>query len=177
MTSTAAHLPIDMLSAFLDRELSAREAAVVEEHVESCPECRAQLDSLGRVVGRLRSLERMAPPQVLEMDIQRRIALATPEDGFLGKLDGRLGRLPVQPGILVTFALIFCFAAILFTFAQGLEDRHQRTIPIILTPATPAPSVESIRGATPSPGSRWEWGGQDWQLVPWSGEGAGEALE
>lgn len=159
-----AHLSIDMLSAYLDRELSVREVTQVEEHLETCTECGVQLDSLGRVVGRLRSLERMAPPQLLEMDVQRRIALAAPEDNLLGKLDGRLGRLPVQPGILVTFALVFCFAAILFTFAQGLEDRHPRTIPIILSPAATSTSVASEDGGIASSRSRWEWTGEEWQL-------------
>ena len=43
----------DLLSAYHDRELSPEQTAVVEEHLGSCAECRAELDhfkALDRIV-------------------------------------------------------------------------------------------------------------------------------
>ena len=142
---SVAHITVDLLSAYLDQELSPDETDQICDHLEGCPECQHQLDGLGRVVGRLRRLERIAPPQLLEMDVQRRVALAVPEDRFFGRFDGRIGRLPIQPGILVTFALVFAFAAILFTFAEGLNEREVHTIPVILSPSGSSDGVERTK--------------------------------
>ncbi len=46
------------LSAYLDGDLVARSAARLQRHVRECPECRAALRSLERMLGLLRA----APP-------------------------------------------------------------------------------------------------------------------
>ncbi len=155
------HLTADVLSAYLDRELPAPEAVRVEEHLEGCDRCRHQLDGLTTVVGRLRGLERLAPPQILEMDVQRRIALTAPRRNWLDQFDLRLGRLPVQPGVMVTFALVFAFAAILYTFAQGLEDHQPSTIPVVFGTA---------EIADPTAPTLWTWQDGAWQAGSWAAE-------
>ena len=59
---TVDHHPGDALSALLDGELEAAEAAEVRAHVETCTACRAELDVLRDTRVRLRSLEAVAPP-------------------------------------------------------------------------------------------------------------------
>ncbi len=44
------------LSAYLDGDLVARSAARVQRHVRECPECRAALRSLERMLGLLRAV-------------------------------------------------------------------------------------------------------------------------
>jgi anti-sigma factor RsiW len=57
--------PTDRLSAYLDGELSAGDAAAVEEHLRTCPACRAELDALSRVRQLLRHLPPPEPPSGL----------------------------------------------------------------------------------------------------------------
>ena len=65
----------ELLSAFLDGELSPEERRLVEEHLATCPSCRHLLGQLGtthQVVARLHQAE--APADFLGK-VQRRIAL------------------------------------------------------------------------------------------------------
>ena len=54
--------PEDALSALLDGELSAAEAAVVRAHVVSCADCSAELDAVREARAALRSLPAIEPP-------------------------------------------------------------------------------------------------------------------
>ncbi len=60
---------VQRLNPYLDGELSAEEAAVVEEHLAACPQCRAELDDLRRINGALEALGGMAAPA----DFARRV--------------------------------------------------------------------------------------------------------
>jgi anti-sigma factor RsiW len=48
----------NLLSAYIDRELAGSEMLMIRRHLEGCPGCAADLESLGRV----KSLLSMAPP-------------------------------------------------------------------------------------------------------------------
>jgi len=50
------------LSAYLDGELGADEAAQVERHLAGCAECRARLGALERIAGIMRQVRHSAPP-------------------------------------------------------------------------------------------------------------------
>lgn len=58
----ADHHPVDALSALLDGELDAAEAGEVRAHVDTCSDCRAELDVLRDTRFRLRSLDAVEPP-------------------------------------------------------------------------------------------------------------------
>jgi len=72
------HLHTDLLSAYLDREVSLREARVLEAHLETCIPCRRRLDELQRTVGSLTRLERAAPPPWLAQRVRRSLGAAPP---------------------------------------------------------------------------------------------------
>jgi anti-sigma factor RsiW len=59
--SMSAH-PGDLLSAYLDGELTARELESVSAHLEGCAECRRELQSLGQVRTLVRDLPPVDPP-------------------------------------------------------------------------------------------------------------------
>jgi anti-sigma factor RsiW len=56
------------VSAYLDGELAPRAHARIERHAEACPECRAVLESLRRMLGLLRTLP-PASPKPVALDI------------------------------------------------------------------------------------------------------------
>jgi anti-sigma factor RsiW len=56
------------ISAYLDGELASRSQARLERHAAACPECRAVLDSLRRMLGLLKTLPPASPkPVALEI--------------------------------------------------------------------------------------------------------------
>lgn len=125
----SGHATAEVLSAYLDQELPRPQLRLVQTHLEECAACRDQLQGLRRVVGRLHSLETLAPPPVLAQQVQRRIALdgGRPK-GLVERLERRLGGLPLEPSVAVTFALIFSFAVILYLFGWWVGDRGGTTV-------------------------------------------------
>ena len=51
------------LSEYLDEEMPERGRARVRRHVADCPECRQALQTLGRLLGRLRTETSRGPAQ------------------------------------------------------------------------------------------------------------------
>lgn len=124
MTSHAAHLNDELLSAYLDGELPTRQAEGVEDHLEHCPGCRTRLAGLRRVVGTLARLEAAAPPPVLARRVQRRIALVQREAGFFESLERNLKGLSLDSPLVVSFAVILALAVIVYLFSHGVANRH-----------------------------------------------------
>ena len=76
--SHSRHLDTELLSAYLDREVSLREARILEAHLETCLPCRRRLDELQRTVGRLTRIERAAPPPWLAQRVRRALDAPPP---------------------------------------------------------------------------------------------------
>lgn len=119
---------VHRLSAYLDGELPRQEERAVEDHLADCPGCRAELDGLRAVVGRLQSLQRATPPPALEQAVTRRVALETGRRGLLERLERALRRLPVEPATLLTFGVVVALAAIVALFVAGLQESDRRPV-------------------------------------------------
>jgi hypothetical protein len=63
VTQPLAHLDDDVLSAFVDQQLTPNESAQVIVHLQTCPECQARLDGLRSVATLLRQLPEIEPPR------------------------------------------------------------------------------------------------------------------
>ncbi len=120
------HAEPDRLSAYLDGELPAADVRALEEHVEGCPSCRAELDGLAAVVGTLRRLERQAPPPVLAGQVTRRLDVEGRPVGLVARVEAALQRWKVEPGTLVTFGVVVALAAMLALLGSSLEESARR---------------------------------------------------
>ena len=158
MTALTPHATTDLLSAYLDGELPAGDGRRVEDHLEACPSCRAELASLHRVVESLRRLERTAPPPALAQDVQRRIALAAPRPSALGRFEEEMARLRPRIAVMMPFAVVVALAAILYFFAATLERIENRG-PAIVIPSREAARAYREPGAD-APALRREAGGR-----------------
>jgi anti-sigma factor RsiW len=116
----------DVLSAYLDGELPAAEARALEDHVGRCPSCRAELDGLAAVVGKLSRLERQAPPSVLAQQVTRRVAVEGRPTGLIARVEAMLRRIDVDPGTMVTFGVVVALAAMLALLGSSLEEAARR---------------------------------------------------
>lgn len=142
----SVHATAEVLSAYLDRELPGAEERRLVEHLEECPRCRADLESLGGLVRRLRSLERSAPPPVLGQRLVRRLSLERRPRGLVESLEERLRGLRFDSSIFLAFAMVFSLVSIVYLFAHGVERYQRRSIPVVVVPAdsfeiTPAEEV------------------------------------
>jgi anti-sigma factor RsiW len=141
VTAQAVHLDRDLLSAYLDRELPAREAARVEDHLAACPGCRARLDGLARVVGALARLERTAPPPSLAQHVERRVALEVDRRGWVADVERRLSTFAPQSPLLVGFTLTIALAVILYLYTVWAATPQRSDVTLRPAPTEAARSL------------------------------------
>jgi len=67
------HLPEELISQWLDRELDTRESAMVEEHLNQCESCRAREAEMREISRIFRSAEAVVPPSYLWTRIAARL--------------------------------------------------------------------------------------------------------
>jgi anti-sigma factor RsiW len=127
----------DLMSAYLDRELGAQEAAEFEEFLESSAEAREEMESLRRmlqVVGELGPLE--APADFYEQVVRKVRRRRIWEEGR----GLSLVALPVQVLSIVVILAI----AVIYMLAQLDRDRvrlERDPEPDASEPASPEPAV------------------------------------
>ena len=123
----------ELLSAYLDGELRPDEEKGVEELLQREPAAREQLEGMRRVLGHLRHVERMAPPQSLDLAVTRRIALDGEHPSLLDRIeDGMTGLGGGKQGnLFFLFALVIALAVILLFFSHGLQKSQDGLIPVI----------------------------------------------
>jgi len=144
--SLVIHGDPDLLSSYLDGELAGAERRAVEDHLATCPGCRAELDGLRRVVGRLASLERAAPPPVLAGRVARRVAVAGRPAGLLERLEMLLLRLPVEPATLLSFGVVVALAAIAAVFVASVDETdraRRRSAEVVVAESEPGETTET----------------------------------
>ncbi len=166
MSVTAtSHLDPDLLSAYVDGELTSREAARVEAHLGDCPGCSARLDGLHRVVRALGRLERAAPPTVLAQRVEHRVALEARRSSLMERLEGALGRRTLDSPILVSFVLVLALAAIVYLFSGVAGRRPRGDVSLRVTPAEAARELLRAVEITEAGGHRFQLHGGVWREV------------
>ncbi len=87
-----AHIRAEMLSAFLDNQVSPAERVRVESHLRTCAACRGELESLRRTAALLHALPRVAVPHAFTLS-EASIGVRRPEPKsvWLGGLARGLG--------------------------------------------------------------------------------------
>src|ERR1700694_649389 len=83
--------PRELLSPYLDRELSAEERQVVTAHIEGCRTCSAQAADFRRIGRTLAEAGREPAPKALALRV--RANLAREAEGA----EGRIASSPVKP--------------------------------------------------------------------------------
>lgn len=129
-----AHPEVEILSTFLDRELSRPERCQVEEHLERCEDCRQRLSSLQRVVGDLQALERLAPPPHLGEHLHRLASLEASQPTLIQRLEHHASRFILQPSIAPIFAIVMALILIIYLLSWGLYRQATGRIPVHLEP-------------------------------------------
>jgi anti-sigma factor RsiW len=105
-----------MLSALLDNELTADDAARLQAHLAECESCRAELERLGEVKQLLAALPEREPPAAYWTELRAQMAAApagaTLWDAFRGAWR--------RPAVALAAAVILL---VLLPLAKGRVDR------------------------------------------------------
>jgi anti-sigma factor RsiW len=126
---------VELLSRYLDGDLSAAEHQRVDAWIEADEKVREIYDGLSRVRGSLARLADAAPPSHLDVTVQRRVALEIERTGLWSQVDRGL-RWALAPATLPVFAVILALAAMLYVLANGLARFERPREPLFL-PAPP----------------------------------------
>lgn len=76
----------ELLSPYLDKELTGKETALVEEHLRRCSRCPGELERLKRTVHLVSSLEEVEPPKDFLSEIHRKMRVESRLKRFLNKV-------------------------------------------------------------------------------------------
>jgi len=133
-----AHPDVETLSTYLDRQLSRLERTRVEEHLEGCDDCRECLVGLEKVVGRLRALERQAPPSHLGAHLHKLASLQATEPTLMRRFERGVARVNLQSSIAPVFAVVVALILIIYLLSWGLHRQATGRIPVHLESQTTA---------------------------------------
>lgn len=131
----------EQLSSYLDGELPAARMARLEAHLKTCPHCRAELDALGGIAGRLR----MASSHLeVSHDFDRRVLRAFGYWHVTGWQ--KPARSYLRPLVLIAMFLLAALGAVWHFFTKPLEPPLRQPLPAMSViaparPAAPAPAV------------------------------------
>ena len=112
-----SHTSVEMLSSYLDGELSRGRRLRVERHLEECEDCRHRLEGMHRVVETLEGLGRISPTPCLEQQVLKSVATRAREVSLLDRLEGAAERLHIERWVwLPTFGVVIALASIVYLF-------------------------------------------------------------
>ena len=131
------HISLDVLSEHLDGRLSAADAGRVEYHLESCPRCREEYESLGYTVGLLRRVPGVSPRRVFTLGTTPSPAPAPALQGF---------RVPTWAYGTAASVAVLLFAVVLSADLTGSLSGET------LTPDTSRQTAGAALQTTPPPG-------------------------
>ncbi|HXU81549.1 MAG TPA: zf-HC2 domain-containing protein [Polyangia bacterium] len=104
----------ERMSAYLEDELPTDEKGAFEQHLATCPQCRANFDQFRETVGNLSKLKRKAPRSFLP-DIQQQIN-ARSRGRFFGKRWLLFGRIPFE---VISLVMILVMLVYYILYLQG----------------------------------------------------------
>lgn len=163
---------VELLSRFLDDDVTPAERRRAESLIAVDPEARAIYQGLRGVRGALAELGDAEPPGHLGALIERRVALEAERSGLWARVDLGLRRFLVEPAMLPAFAVVLALAAMIYLLASGIDRFDRSQEPRILRPPP-----ESLRLQAPRQiaGRTFRFEGDRWIEEGVSSEAAAHA--
>jgi hypothetical protein len=164
-------IPDDLLSAFLDRELTAAEEAIVNNHLKSSPQVRQELQDYQRVSELLQGLPRLALPSEFASTVMQRAERETliPLDPVSPPRGPQWRRPSRQAWIVTAVAAVAASVAVLVVVSQPRRQNEMalasKTLDVknppgskkvshrlaIVSASAAAPSAPALVAARPAP--------------------------
>lgn len=139
----------ELLSDYLDEELSGETLVELEQHLESCDECQAELESLRDTVSVLGGLKPAEPsPDFLQQVNQKLRRRSKSAFDFSFGLDRKI---PFEAVSMVLLGILLALYLLLVVLPRERVDPDPppRVRPDAGAPMNPGPSVPSTRTKKP----------------------------
>jgi hypothetical protein len=144
-----AHENVDLLSGYLDNQVTPEQRTYIERHVLICVSCQLELQSLRQTVAMLQALPRVLAPRAFtlsEVQIGRRARAGA---GLTAPWFGGLARVA---GVMAALAVIAVSVAILrqSAFAPAAQVARAPLPVVALRAITEAPAATTAAAAAPA---------------------------
>jgi anti-sigma factor RsiW len=131
------HASLEVLSSYLDEELTGDRRQRIDRHLRQCEECRHRLEGLHGVVRQLEGLARISPAPHLEQRVLRDAAASARRESLLDRLERAASRVHIERWVwLPTFGIVIALGSIIYLLSWGIE-RQTRGLPVILDAGSP----------------------------------------
>jgi anti-sigma factor RsiW len=137
--SQRSHVPEDLLSAYLDRQVTAVERDRIERHMQACATCQRELETLRQTVALLRAMPRVPVPRAFTLS-EVQVGIRRPEARpawYGGALRGLAA--------VTAMALVAVVAATLLRQQTWTPGGMVALAPKPAAQATAAPAAEAAR--------------------------------
>lgn len=141
-----AHARVELLSAYLDNQVSPAERARLESHLRDCAACRAELASLRQTVAVMRALPRVPVPHAFTLsEAKIGVRQPAPKAAWLGGLVRGLGAVTAVALVAVVAVTVLRPPAAAPEQAVARSAPTAAVVekaveaPLALAPAAPAP--------------------------------------
>lgn len=142
--SAKGHIEAEQLSAYLDHQAPPAERARIHAHLQQCPDCRAELESLRQTVQLLQALPRVSVPHAFTLS-QAQVGVRRPA----GAAPVWLGGLVRGLGAATAVAVV---ALVAFAVLRPEDQPWRPNQSIARVAPTAAPAVEAQPLAMEAPG-------------------------
>ncbi len=138
------------LSAYMDGSVTPEEKAIIDEHLESCPECRVALEELKKTAACIRELEEVEPPAWLAPKIMEKAREeAETKRGIFSRL---FSPFPVKLSLeAAALVLVTVTGYLVFRVAQpemdivGTAEKKETGKAAPMAEKPPAPAAPSLK--------------------------------
>jgi anti-sigma factor RsiW len=126
------------LSAYIEKAVSSKQKALIDEHLKECKRCRQALASLKRTIKYVQQLDEVEPPAWLAQRVMARVrAEAEEKPGIVKRLFYPIHiKLPLE-----AIALIFIAVGTLYIFKTMQPQMQLAKIPTETKEMAPAPAT------------------------------------
>ncbi|NHZ73346.1 MAG: hypothetical protein GWP16_02615 [Nitrospirae bacterium] len=143
-----SHASVEMLSSYLDGELTRKRRFRVERHLQDCEQCQHRLEGLHRVVQSLEGLGRISPAPYLEQQVLQSAATRVREESLLDRLENSAKRLHIERWVwMPTLGMVIALVSIIYLFSWGLHRQNQG-LPVVLEAKVPPAEASAPVKAT-----------------------------
>jgi hypothetical protein len=153
------HLTTEQLSAFLDKQLSSQEQAIVDAHLSDCQQCQLALADLRQTVAMLRALPRVEVPRsftlpariaaVQEQPVHSNPVVIPISQRTRARRNSLQGAIRAISALAAVLGLIFILSSFAATFPHGSATSSTSSGSSSESASTNASGAATQNGVTP----------------------------
>ncbi len=108
----------EYLADYLEGDLALDQRALVDAHLDGCPECALEVREMQQTIRLLRALPEPEPPPMIAANVMRRIRAGETRPSFFGRIQRALGGV-LEPSFVLPASAMAVAALVIFAIQDG----------------------------------------------------------